>query len=272
MPGAFSEPVRKSLTFSKLISPLLHFCTRYEPRRQSEAASVQKVERVWHHPPNSLFFPTLVSLLFVLPCFSLVCHSYKHLLITTDGGGRPVCKGRRQQEQRGALNKTPPAGPSNGEAVCSREAVEREATQDRSSLSPSLMGSCMPGKWACPGWPGSSSSAATEMITLIILFSSWSTRQHNPCFSSAPLPRFYFSPGILRHLVLSVAVKLGGADGIKGACPAVDQGRNPAGGWAACLQNNMAGGEGSAQGGWDRRHYWVESCTICGFLFLALCE
>lgn len=48
----------------------------------------------------------------------------------------------------------------------------------------------------------------------------------------APLPSFYFSPGILCHLVLPVTVKWGGrVGGIKGACPALDQGRNPAGGW-----------------------------------------
>lgn len=74
------------------------------------------------------------------------------------------CTERRQQEQRGVLNKT-----SAGLSLMGRQYAQKSHS---SSLSVFLMGSWMPGKWACPDWPGSSSSPATGMITLIILFSS----------------------------------------------------------------------------------------------------
>lgn len=113
------------------------------------------------------FLWILLSLMLALPCFPLVCHSYKQFLIATDREGSPICKECKQREQHGVLNKTSLPGLTNG-----RQYEFYSFSYHSISLPLSLMGWCMPDKWACPDWPGSSSSPSTGMTMLIISFCS----------------------------------------------------------------------------------------------------
>lgn len=62
----------------------------------------------WKEFDFSLFslLPGLPSACLFPSVFCSDCHSYKHLLITTDGERRAVYKECRRREQRGVLNKT----------------------------------------------------------------------------------------------------------------------------------------------------------------------
>lgn len=168
-----------------------------------------------------------------------------------------------------------------------REAVEGEVVQDTSSLSLSLlMGWCMPGKWACPDWPGSSFSPATGMTMLIISFSSrvnvnntvlaFCQHRVNKAHVSCTSPSFWFLSGdpMLSGIVggNEMGVDGWGVEGYQSSL-SCSWSREKSCRWlAGCLRSNMARGKGSTQEGWDNHHFWVESCTICGFFFLALYE
>lgn len=95
----------------------------------------------------------------------------------------------------------------------------------------------MPGKSACPRWPGSSFSSATGMITLIILFGSRVNTATQPSivltkavFLGA-LPPFDSSLEILSGICRWESNEGGWGGGIKAACAAVDEGGHFAGGW-----------------------------------------
>lgn len=132
----------------------------------------------------------------------------------------------------------------NEEAGRCREAVEIEVWVS-GSFSSSLMGCYVAGKWAYAACPGSSSDSATGIIMFITLLNSWVNKSNTNLALFIYFARvnkdsfsllFYDSLGTLYHPVLSEAMKwwacgARGAEGSKLPCPAVDQGRNPAGGW-----------------------------------------
>lgn len=63
--------------------------------------------------------------------------------------------------------------------------------------------------------------------------------------------------------------ELVGAGGIKAACPAVDQGKNPASGCLAVSGVSWPEAEDPQDSLNDP--FWVGPCTLCGFYFW-LCE
>lgn len=235
----------------------LHLCFLFaldlNSRHLNGATAGKTIGRVW------------LSFLWIL--LSLICHSYKQLLIATDREGSPVCRDCKQQGQHGVLNETSSPGLTNGMAVWLPQllrpqyftsSVSNGLVQARQmSMAPTGQGLLPP---LLLEWPSSSFHLAPRsMQTQSSLF-----------FWTSPFFSFFLSVGILSHLVVSVAVKCEGW-GWEDECYqrglSCSWSRQKSCRWlAACLKSNMARGKRSAPERWDNCDFWVESHTICGFL------
>lgn len=133
-------------------------------------------------------------------------------------------------------------------------------------------------KWTCPDWPRSKylpmspkqSRSLSHFALGSMRMALSSLFSHIVFIFSVPLPHPDSSLGILCYQVMLMAMKMWvdwqgwGGGGIKAACPAVDQGRNPASGWLS--QDFHGQRQRIHPEGWMIISGWGP-CRHCGFYF-----